>query len=417
MNGLLLLVIYSLVSQVGGAGGGAFPPQPLGIPSNLPIPAIIPQNPTQLTSPPLGVSSVYQIGWKTDDDGKFAMIMQIAPDAIAEFARGSRGQEIPADIPPEIQARIQKIILRVGTNEVERIPATLPPLVNNRNGNGNAHLATLNNNAPIDSRTPISVNIDPQRSEVLPTAGQGNMSNAIGGSNGGFGVQDSVLPNSPTNNPNSQEVMPGGPSGSLSVAQRDGFSSPRGLDFLKNSQGSSVLPNLPYQNPNSALPNTNSNTYNNTPSTYANTYNPAFNTRTNPTYTASNPNGAGATPNFQSQSTIPPPLPTSYPTGNLTQPIQNAPPQYQPPSNYAANNNPFAATNPINNYAARQNGAQLPTYETEDPAQSSNKLLPFLLLFSIVGNVYLGLWMSHLRTRYRQLLSNMRGIPVSDLDN
>ena len=57
-----------------------------------------------------------------------------------------------------------------------------------------------------------------------------------------------------------------------------------------------------------------------------------------------------------------------------------------------------------------------PTNEVfDDQPLTKEKLLPSLLLFSIVVNVYLGMWMKHSRTRYRELLSNMRGIPVSDL--
>ena len=90
-----------------------------------------------------------------------------------------------------------------------------------------------------------------------------------------------------------------------------------------------------------------------------------------------------------------------------------------PPNNYANQyqngTTPLFAGMPGVVPTRPTNNSPLTDLSAEELAGPKDKLLPFLLLFSIVGNVYLGLWMSHLRTRYRQLLSNMRGIPVADL--
>ena len=53
----------------------------------------------------------------------------------------------------------------------------------------------------------------------------------------------------------------------------------------------------------------------------------------------------------------------------------------------------------------------------DDQSVPKDTVLPLMLLFSIICNVYLGLWMSKLRDSYKQLVSDRRGIPISDLSN
>lgn len=77
-------------------------------------------------------------------------------------------------------------------------------------------------------------------------------------------------------------------------------------------------------------------------------------------------------------------------------------------------NTSFAGT-PIATNLPNQNGQTGPAKVSDEHNPTQESFLPFLLLFSIVGNVYLGLWMHHLRKRYRELRSSLRGIPISEL--
>jgi len=200
------------------------------------------------------------------------------------------------------------------------------------------------------------------------------------------------------------------PNGSL--AQKDSFSStanparpniPSGLDILRNNPQTQGYANGGSQ-------------YSNGPAPYANSNNPIANTRPTTAPFASN------LPTTGGMLQAPPPI--QYNTQPpLTQQPTFAQAPIQPPQNNSANGQgPYYSASNYPSLASRTTGGAIlppgadPTLD--DPAAASkDKLLPFMLLFSIVGNVYLGLWMSHLRSRYRQLLSNMRGIPVADLDN
>jgi hypothetical protein len=42
--------------------------------------------------------------------------------------------------------------------------------------------------------------------------------------------------------------------------------------------------------------------------------------------------------------------------------------------------------------------------------------VPFFLVLSFILNVYFGLWLNHLSTKYRYLLANVRGLSASDLE-
>jgi hypothetical protein len=50
----------------------------------------------------------------------------------------------------------------------------------------------------------------------------------------------------------------------------------------------------------------------------------------------------------------------------------------------------------------------------ESTYQSRGTLLPFFLVLSFILNIYFGLWLNHLSTKYRHLLGNVRGLATSD---
>ena len=288
MNGQLFLVLIAMLLQ--NSGADVLPTPNRSLPA--PLPSAFPATPPILPTDPARARCT--TGYGTDpQDGKFCLIIQIAPDAIGAFAKGTMGQELAANVPDEIRnLRIDKVIVRVGSSPVER------------------------------------------------------------------------------NLPNPQMLSQDRPS----------------------SSGDNYPPKTPFYNP--IKPH-----QNNLNSGYATTGQNGY-------YDSSTANPgiyAGATPS-QAQSQQYGALPTQQPTPYLS---SN---QYPP-----GTNNPSFATMPIP--VPRQNypPVLIPENTVDEQTLGKDKLLPFLLLFSIVCNVYLGFWMSHLRTRYRQLLSNMRGIPVSDL--
>lgn len=411
MNGQLFLVLIAMLLQIPGAE--VFPTPNRGLPA--PLPTAFPTSPPIL--PPDPASARCTTGYGTDpQDGKFCLIIQIAPDAMGAFAKGTMGQELEANVPDEIRnLRIDKVIVRVGSGPVERSLPNPQMLSESRPTGNQPHFNDLVNRTTVPIDSPRSSNVF----NASGTGGNGLGSNGgIGGvaNNGAYGPLNSnadVFPNSPPNlanqatNPRSNNVV------------SNNFPT-TGTSAL--STGDNFLPKAPFYNP--IKPN-----QNNSNSGYAtNTYpspqgNLATSNNYNRPYTplANNFNATAGSNGYYDNSNM---NPGNYPGTSPSQaqlqqygalPQQTSPPYLSSNQYPTGTNNPSFASMPIP--VPRQNYPPAPTPENavDEQTLGRDKLLPFLLLFSIVCNVYLGFWMSHLRTRYRQLLSNMRGIPVSDL--
>ena len=208
--------------------------------------------------------------------------------------------------------------------------------------------------------------------------------------NGAYG--NGPAPNNSANPGGAREIMPNTTGSTQNYGLNDNFqpASPAGrsLNFFGSNNGTSS-----------------------SPSPYANAGNPSLYNRDNRTaipYLASNANPT-TSPGYLDNHGLQPGGQAGYPAppSSLTQ-------QQQSP--YA--NPPFVNSNsvpPFRYTSGTQFNSELPPIN--DQPQPTDKLLPFLLLFSIIGNVYFVLWMGHLRHRYRQLLSDKRGIPISVLEN
>ncbi len=433
MHGLLLLVTFvAMLPQ-----GDVLPAPMTGFSANAPV---LPNtNPnlvnSDLTPPPssfpmagpalgnpgtLNPPEPHKVGWVTDPQGVFSMILQISPDAVVNFAKGEKGSEFFVDIPPEIQGMAQRIIVRIGSGPVERIPANPQSLSRTSIGEGptiaNAFdmrpLESSNNGAPVDidraPSRPVSMNASPLQ-DVLPDTSPSN-----------FGPTRSnpnlPLPNLPNaNNSNSR------PATLPSQLATDNFT-----PVVTPSSGNvGVSPN-------------------NSPNNYATSNNPNLgppNRNTASPYLASNPNGANSVPPFgqgefnnstnnaglgqnsslNSPSPFPPFSPTQpysqsqVPLGMQQQQLQQPPPYTQNPYNNAPGSYTPGPTGRLASAAPRSPGMGLETDEISPAVTPAwNAWLPFTLLLSIVINVYQGMWMGHLRARYRQLLGDLRGVPVSE---
>ncbi len=469
MNGQLLLLLISMLLQ--NPGGEVLPGPnrigsqgfPLGMPANAPI------LPTEVPAPNCTV------GWGMDKgDGKFCMIIQIAPEAIVAFAQGPQGQELTADIPDGIRNRIEKVIVRIGSGQVERVPPN-PQSFSDSRSNGNLpHIANL------DTRSPVTIDRSPA---LFNASGGPGLPNGNGQLNPGSMVnngQQNIEPGAyPTNNPSnygdrSKPVgtfagngsntggFTGSPGydignpniGSLptsgrndllpstSSSSRDGFqpTQTKPLDFLQNrsNSGAAGIPSSSYPAPqanyasqpysNQGYANSNQG-YANSNQGYQNQGNVPSGTNRPYTPVAQNTNPAhNYNENYATQAPYTNPNGSLYSNPNSTPSIAQSQ-QYGAPLQQQAS--PYATTNPYpagagTSFASmpvpisRPMPSNLQTNDNvinDDQSIPKDTVLPLMLLFSIICNVYLGLWMSKLRDSYKQLVSDRRGIPISDLSN
>ncbi len=396
------------------------------------------------------------VGWKPDsnDPRYLSMVVHIRPDTIPEFMKGVDGRELTHSVPPVIRDRINSIIIRISNAPPERSPPEAElDAINRQAGNGLAYVKTLGNRGPVD------VEQSPARREVLPASGPSGPlqnfpptpSNAINNPNNMVPLDSQVFPENPID---ARPAPYGNPPGRFTNAQsndRANFGSPG----LGTSGQQEVFPGAPGGPLNDRLGN---RSLNNSLSTSA----------LDQDYTLGNRNSAGASlvpgsnagslgagnngmrtslvnpslgnpsmgqpngPTYMAQST-PPPWSSSMGQSVPAQPpyagSMNSPPGYYPGAQSGGYSVPgqvpmFASNSPVSTHAdiiaARQRELlERPIRtETETAAQiDAQRYMPLLLLFSIVGNVYLGLWLQHLRTRYRNLLGNMRGLSPSELDD
>jgi hypothetical protein len=70
---------------------------------------------------------------------------------------------------------------------------------------------------------------------------------------------------------------------------------------------------------------------------------------------------------------------------------------------------PFPSTGSTTHTSTDSSGRPL-----DSSYQSRGTLLPFFLVLSFILNIYFGLWLNHLSTKYRHLLGNVRGLATSD---
>lgn len=448
MNGLLLILAITVLNQ------SELLPNPSGVPNTFAQqPPVFP--PTQPNSAsellPGGANSYNdangcQIGWGIDpDDNRFAIYIHIAPEAIDEFARGPQGQELearlPPDLPPSVVSRMEKIIVRISKAKPDRIIPT--GLADSRatGFSSTPYVRTLGNPVTIDRNNEIIPTASPS---TLPPVNNGPLpstSNTAIGTNTNSGLNSNLSATYPQSNPSSFGSNPNNPGQTGSqftspTGSRDGFAPtsklPDSMEFLRrNNVGNApsvsnfAQGNVPtgYNNAqynNNGVPQIASNPNGtlatgvsypndpNAPAYAANNQNPALN---NGQYTgsqyANNQNNSPLNYGVQPQTTTPPyaginPVSTTVPL------VAQA-----PVPNYAGT--------ALSTFVPRtvSNGAQLPnTSETAGADSTSNfaRNVGLGFLLSVIANIYLGMWLHHLRSRYRSLLGSMRGLAPSDID-
>lgn len=435
MHGLLLLItLASMLPQ-----GEVLPPPMTGLPVAAPVLPNLNSNltnsvPASLPSPLRAANPLtnqipaepYKVGWGTDPQGVFSLILQISPDSVDNFAKGEKGSELAVDIPQEIRGLAQRVIVRIGSGPVERIPANPQSLSRNSLGEGpqiaNAFdtrpLDSSNNGAPVTidrapSRT-VSLNASPQQPpDVLPNTGSGSTGLNSNSANSNILPPLGSGPNFPSGN----------------------FPSPSNLGTRSNPS------NLPRTDNFSPTVTPSTGNFSGTPSNYATSNNPALGLpgrNLAPPYLANNQNGLNSVPslgqgwgsesqnmptygqnaNLGSMNPFPTPNPISpFSQGQVPMGMQQQQPPPYAQNPYFVNPNPYLQGPSGRLASATPRNPSVGLEPEEIPGSvppAWNAWLPFTLLLSIVINVYQGMWMGHLRARYRQLLGDMRGVPVSE---
>jgi hypothetical protein len=383
-----------------------------------------------------------KVGWGIDpSDNSMYMVIQMAPSAIETFAAGQRGQELTSRIPPMLRNRIEKVIVRFGTGPVEQFPSEAELATMPLTKNAQPQIANL------DRRTPVNID-SPRGSEIVNTAAStqvpvspnailpstGTRSNPATGEVFPSSVPSVTAPPPVWNNNTPTATRPttaGVATDSFTPANR---TVPQTLLPFGGSRASTPYPSQPTTTGNVTYSGTNfsGNNYGNSP--YGAT------APSNVPLVASNPN-TGIYPPVN-EPILPNGNPTNYQpnAGYPTQPNYGIPvstnnPSYAPgmqlPS--TSGNNTLGPLLPPPNLDPRQptlnptgtnNSWGLSSRDdreregARDVFSSSRpgSWVPFFLVVSFILNVYFGLWLNHLSTKYRHLLANMRGVSVADLD-
>ena len=415
MSGLWMILLLSFLQ----------PDELLPAPKNesLPKPLMVSSNmEPQL---PLGTAPECKIGWGTDSaDRSMYLVIQLAPSSIAQFAAGGSSMELESLIPPALRGRIHKVIIRVGNGPVEQSPPEseldrLPPLNASTTPSGSASGPLISN---LDMRSPVNIDFpkSAERSSPEIIATSGTQLPVVPGltlpSTPGPVLPPSNVPAQP---PSSYSAQP-----STSYAGQPPSSYATQPPASNNYATDGFAP-MPRSVPSTLNPFGKSGLANTTTTSQGNvTYNssvPHLATNPNP------PNGGYVLPN-DSYAGYPQQPQNGYSQGAYGN-------QGYPATQYAQNTyggqgitNPVL---PIPQVASRPlpsttgpptlTSHTLPTFNTDRDQALANtsprgSLVPFFLVLSFILNVYFGLWLNHLSTKYRHLLGSVRGLAPNSLE-
>jgi hypothetical protein len=431
MTGLwmILLLAFTQPDELLPAPKNELLPKPLMVSSNM--------EPQQV---PL-VAPECKIGWGTDPvDQSMYMVIQLAPESIAQFAAGGRSMELESLIPKGLQGRVQKVIVRVGSGPVEQSPPESElerlPALNNSTSSSMTNSPLISN---LDRRSPVSIDsprsADRTASEIVPTSGTTQLP-VVPGLNLPA-VPNPVLPSGPTvvSTPIPNQTVPNGAplAGASTASGSSAYSAP-----ASSAYGSDGFAPMPRTVPSTLNPFGKSGLANTTTTT----------SQGNVTYSSSATSPQqGVYPNNGSYNSVPHLASNpNAPQGGYVLPTDNYASYGQPQGGYVQNGyaqNGYGhggyanqvAHNPLpsNPVLPIQQAGSRPLPSTVSPpvltlpstqqrelelASTSPRgsLVPFFLVLSFILNVYFGLWLNHLSTKYRHLLGSVRGLTPTTLE-
>jgi hypothetical protein len=415
MSGLWMILLLSFLQ----------PDELLPAPKNesLPKPLMVSSNmEPQL---PLGTAPECKIGWGTDSaDRSMYLVIQLAPSSIAQFAAGGSSMELESLIPPALRGRIHKVIIRVGNGPVEQSPPEseldrLPPLNASTIPSGSANEPLISN---LDMRSPVNIDFpkSAERSSPEIIATSGTQIPVVPG----LTLPSTPNPVLPPSN------VPAQPSTSYAAQPSTSYAAQPSTSYAaqppaSNNYAADGFAPMPRSVPSTLNPFGKSGLANTTSTSQGNvTYNssvPHLATNPNP------PNGGYVLPN-DSYAGYPQQPQNGYSQGAYGN-------QGYPATQYAQNTYagqgitnpvlpiPQVASRPLPSTTAPPTltSHTLPTFNTDRDQALANasprgSLVPFFLVLSFILNVYFGLWLNHLSTKYRHLLGSVRGLAPNSLD-
>jgi len=431
MSGLWMILLLSFLQ----------PDELLPAPKNeaLPKPLMVSSNmEPQL---PLGTAPECKIGWGTDSaDRSMYLVIQLAPSSIAQFAAGGSSMELESLIPPALRGRIHKVIIRVGNGPVEQSPPEseldrLPPLNASTTPSASASEPLISN---LDMRSPVNIDFpkSAERSSPEIIATSGTQLPVVPGLTLPS-TPSPVLPpsNVPAQPSTSYTAQPSTsytaqPSTSYTAQPSTSYTAQPSTTYAaqppaSNNYATDGFAPMPRSVPSTLNPFGKSGLANTTTTSQGNvTYNssvPHLATNPNP------PNGGYVLPN-DSYAGYPQQPQNGYSQGAYGN-------QGYPATQYAQNTYsgqgitnpvlpiPQVASRPLPSTTAPPTltSHTLPNFNTDRDQALANasprgSLVPFFLVLSFILNVYFGLWLNHLSTKYRHLLGSVRGLAPNSLD-
>jgi len=431
MSGLWMILLLSFLQ----------PDELLPAPKNesLPKPLMVSSNmEPQL---PIGTAPECKIGWGTDSaDRSMYLVIQLAPSSIAQFAAGGSSMELESLIPPALRGRIHKVIIRVGNGPVEQSPPEseldrLPPLNASTIPSASASEPLISN---LDMRSPVNIDFpkSAERSSPEIIATSGTQLPVVPGLTLPS-TPSPVLPpsNVPAQPSTSYAAQPSTsyaaqPSTSYAAQPSTSYAAQPSTSYAAQPQASNNYATdgfapMPRSVPSTLNPFGKSGLANTTTTSQGNvTYNssvPHLATNPNP------PNGGYVLPN-DSYAGYPQQPQNGYSQGAYGN-------QGYPATQYAQNTYagqgitnpvlpiPQVASRPLPSTTAPPTltSHTLPNFNTDRDQALANasprgSLVPFFLVLSFILNVYFGLWLNHLSTKYRHLLGSVRGLAPNSLD-
>jgi hypothetical protein len=431
MSGLWMILLLSFLQ----------PDELLPAPKNesLPKPLMVSSNmEPQL---PIGTAPECKIGWGTDSaDRSMYLVIQLAPSSIAQFAAGGNSMELESLIPPALRGRIHKVIIRVGNGPVEQSPPEseldrLPPLNASTIPSGSASEPLISN---LDMRSPVNIDFPKSAERASPEiiATSGTQLPVVPG----LTLPSTPSPILPPSNVAAQPstsytAQPSTsytaqPSTSYAAQPSTSYAAQPSTSYAaqppaSNNYATDGFAPMPRSVPSTLNPFGKSGLANTTTTSQGNvTYNssvPHLATNPNP------PNGGYVLPN-DSYAGYPQQPKNGYSQGAYGN-------QGYPATQYAQNTYagqgitnpvlpiPQVASRPLPSTTAPPTltSHTLPNFNTDRDQALANasprgSLVPFFLVLSFILNVYFGLWLNHLSTKYRHLLGSVRGLAPNSLD-
>lgn len=410
------------------------------------------------------LASLVQSGWGFDPaTRKFVFTIQIPPESLAAFTAGRFGNDLGAPIPPDIRPFVEEVIVRIGTGPLPRTAPT-PEMRASLSRNFQPMVATLDDrrtltdidrvlpaagqgglNSALGGSSSSNGNILPPGMSPSTGASSGSPSpsNAASGNSasGGFDASDgSVMPGSSTGGFNDSPSLLGGAgsrqptpppivggSGAMPSTNPSSLGSSaisgRTDGFRSDSNASSMLGRLtggtppipapnpttgagslspPYASSNPAVPRVANNPLSNNilPNQTATGYGAP--SGYNPSIATGVSSGVGYNPGLQPNPQYAPQIATGF-----TPPPNNPVGSSLPPISQSGNPaGVLTGGNGVPLSPASPTGVQSPA--DMQPGVTMDKLLPLITLMLLVINIYQFFWMSHVRTRYKEMVISKR---------